>query len=189
MENCNSISYVGKILQERRVAQGLSVHQLAKKSGVSSGLISQIERGIANPSLNTINSLTTALGLQLGLLFEDQPEEEKSDIVIHRHQRRKLRVDDPNFVYELLTPGLDHTLEFVWVESAPGSSTEGSPFCHKGEECGLVLEGTLEVYLDGERHILKAGDSIIFDSNIPHWYHNPGPERVSSVWAITPPSF
>ena len=92
MENCNSISYVGKILQERLVAQGLSVHQLAKKSGISSGLISQIERGIANPSLNTINSLTTALGLQLGLFFEDQPEEEKSDIVIHKNQRRKLRV-------------------------------------------------------------------------------------------------
>jgi mannose-6-phosphate isomerase-like protein (cupin superfamily) len=77
----------------------------------------------------------------------------------------------------------------VWVESAPGSSTEDSPFVHEGEECGLLLQGTLEVHIGDKLFVLHAGDSITFDSTIPHWYFNPGPERVLSVWAITPPSF
>jgi transcriptional regulator with XRE-family HTH domain len=189
MDETNNIGYVGKTLQEKRVQLGLSVHQLADRSGVSAGMISQLERGLANPSLNTINKLAAALGLQLGILFDTKVLPDEDKLVVHKNQRSRMPVDDPNFLYELLTPDLNHTLEFVWVESAPNSNTEDSPFCHVGEECGLVLQGTLEVYIGGEGHTLKAGDSITFDSSIPHWYHNPGPERVLSVWAITPPSF
>jgi quercetin dioxygenase-like cupin family protein len=75
------------------------------------------------------------------------------------------------------------------VESAPGTSTENSPFQHEGEECGLVLQGTLEVHLGDEAFVLEEGDSIIFDSRRPHWYRNIGSTRVLSVWAVTPPTF
>jgi transcriptional regulator with XRE-family HTH domain len=189
MDDNNSIDYVGKTLQEKRIQLGMSVHQLAKLADVSAGMISQLERGLVNPSLNTINKIAAALGLQLGILFDQKPLPPDDKLVVRKNQRSRMQVDDPNFLYELLTPDLNHTLEFVWVESAPGSSTEGSPFCHEGEECGLVFQGTLEVYVGGTCHLLKPGDSITFDSSIPHWYHNPGPERVLSVWAITPPSF
>jgi len=181
-----SIESVGKVLLEKRTARRLSVHELAEHAGISAGMISQIERGLANPSIKTLAKLAAALGMQLGIFFEQSPDD---NIIVHKNQRRKLLAQDPDFVYELLTPDLDHTLEMVWVESAPGTSTEEYPFTHTGEECGLILQGTLEIHIGNNCYILKAGDSIIFNSGITHWYHNPGPERVLSVWAITPPSF
>lgn len=187
-EPSSSVEVVGARLREARLQMGLSVHELSGMSDVSAGMISQIERGLANPSINTISKLGSALGLQLGIFFEEmQPSAE--EMIVRKDQRRRMGISDPDFVYELLIPDLDHSLEFVWVESAPGSSTEESPFVHEGEECGLVLQGTLEIHLGDETYVLHAGDSIIFNSSIPHWYHNPGPERVLSVWAITPPTF
>lgn len=183
-----NLEQVGETLRQRRVDCQLSVQELAVQSGVSAGMISQIERGLANPSLNTITKLAAALGMQLGIFFEPKPAAPHK-LVVRRNERRRLAVADPRFLYELLIPDLNHQLEFVWVESAPGSSTEESPFVHEGEECGLVLQGTLEVHVGEECHILNAGDSIIFDSRIPHWYRNPGPQRVLSVWALTPPTF
>lgn len=184
----NNLDLVGTKLNDARVHKGMSIHDLAKISEVSSGMISQIERGLANPSINTIAKLASALDLQLGLFFEEKPQTVE-ELIVRKDQRRRIRIQDPDFIYELLVPDLNHSLEFVWVESSPGSSTEESPFSHVGEECGLVLQGTLEVHLGDETHILHPGDSIIFDSKTPHWYRNPGPDRVLSVWAITPPTF
>lgn len=128
------------------------------------------------------------MGLQLGIFFEPRTQTDQ-DIVVRKGQRRRIGIPDPNFLYELLVPDLSRTLEFGAVESAPGSSTENSPFQHEGEECGLVLQGTLEVHLGDDVFVLEAGDSIILDSRRPHWYRNIGTERVLSVWVVTPPTF
>ena len=184
----SDLKLIGEQLHSARLDLNLSVQALADASGISAGMISQIERGLANPSINTISKLASALHLQLGIFFEPRPQADQ-EIVVRKQQRRRIGIPDPNFVYELLVPDLSRTLEFVWVESAPGSSTENSPFQHEGEECGLVLQGTLEVHLGDDVFILEAGDSIIFDSRRPHWYRNIGTERVLSVWAITPPTF
>lgn len=184
----SDLKLIGEQLHSARLDLNLSVQALADASGISAGMISQIERGLANPSINTISKLASALRLQLGIFFEPRPQADH-EIVVRKGQRRRIGIPDPNFVYELLVPDLSRTLEFVWVESAPGSSTENSPFQHEGEECGLVLQGTLEVHLGDDVFVLEAGDSIIFDSRRPHWYRNIGTERVLSVWAITPPTF
>ncbi len=188
LESQTDLVAIGEILHQKRQELNLSLVELAQASDISAGMISQIERGMANPSFNTISKLASALGLHLGIFFQEVPTAAPNPVV-RKRDRRRLTVPDPNFLYELLIPDLDHSLEFVWVESAPGSSTEESPFMHKGEECGLVLQGTLEVHVGSDSYLLQSGDSIIFDSNIPHWYRNPGPERVLSVWAITPPTF
>lgn len=182
------LAEIGAQLHDARTSRGLGLQELAEASGISTGMISQIERGLANPSVNTISKLASALGLQLGIFFEPRPDSEEKNVV-RKHERRSIGIPDPNFVYELLVPDLNRTLEFVWVESAPGSSTENSPFQHEGEECGLILQGRLEVHLGDRVFILEAGDSIVFNSLLPHWYRNIGTERVLSVWAITPPTF
>lgn len=187
-EATSSLSAIGEQLHEKRTSLNMSVQALADASGISTGMISQIERGLANPSINTISKLASALDLQLGIFFEPRPQTDQ-ELVVRKDQRRRIGIPDPNFVYELLVPDLNRTLEFVWVESAPGTSTENSPFQHEGEECGLILQGTLEVHLGDEVFVLEAGDSIIFDSSKPHWYRNIGSERVLSVWAVTPPTF
>jgi transcriptional regulator with XRE-family HTH domain len=188
-ESHTSLYSIGEMLRNTRQAQDLSVHALAERSGVSAGMISQIERGKANPSINKITILASALGLQLGVFFEPKTDDSIFRVV-RKDQRHKINVPDPEFLYELLTPDLDHQLEVVWVESEPGSTTEESPFSHEGEECVVILQGTLEVHIEDETHTLNAGDSFtLLDCTVPHWYSNPGPERVISVNAITPPSF
>jgi transcriptional regulator with XRE-family HTH domain len=187
-DTTSDLNAVGQQLHDTRTSKGLSVQELADISSISTGMISQIERGLANPSINTISKLASALGLQLGIFFEPRPQTD-NELVVRKHERRRIGIPDPNFVYELLVPDLKRTLEFVWVESAPGATTQNTPFQHEGEECGLVLQGTLEVHLSDEVFVLEAGDSIIFNSRIPHWYRNIGTERVLSVWAVTPPTF
>ena len=188
-EPLTEISDLGEKINHLRIMQGMSVHELARLSGVSAGMISQIERGIANPSFNVISRLASALNFQLGILFE-QKNPQRKGCVIRKTDRQRINVPDPNFLFELLTPNLGYDLEFVWVESAPGSTTQDSPFSHEGQECGLVLQGMLEIHIGGECFLLQAGDSItIEDCRVPHWYHNIGQESVLSVWAITPPTF
>jgi transcriptional regulator with XRE-family HTH domain len=184
----SDMATIGEELHRARLDLGLSLQKLAEASGISTGMISQIERGLANPSVNTVSKLASALGLQLGIFFEPKPPTPERRVV-RKGERPRIGIPDPSFVYELLVPDLNRSLEFVWVESAPGATTESSPFQHEGEECGLVLQGTLEVHLGDEVYVLEAGDSIVLDCRIPHWYRNIGAERVLSVWAITPPSF
>jgi len=174
-------------LQEMRHQRGHTLEKLAGLSGVSVGLLSQLERGKGNPSFLTLSKIAYGLGFPISQFFEGTIVE--SNPVVRKNQRRKLDLSDQNLVYELLTPDLNRLIEFVWVEMPPGLTTEAHPFCHEGEECGLVLEGMLEVHWGDKTYLLEEGDSISYACNEPHWYRNPGNEPAISVWAVTPPSF
>ena len=113
--------------------------------------------------------------------------------VVRRGERRRLDGHglgyDDGGQYELLTPDFTGGLEVVWVEHSPGYDTSATPYRHNGEEFGLVIEGRVVVHLDGVAHDLGPGDSIRYDSTVPHWYSNPGPETCRAVWVITPPTW
>jgi len=187
MNNSEDLSNLGSQLQQLRQQKRLTLERLAELSGVSAGRLSQLERGLGNPSCITLSKIAYGLGVPIGLFF--QGLEFDSNPLVRKNYRKKLVLEDKNLVYELLTPDLNRSLEFVWVEFAPGISTEQRPFCHEGEEAGLVLQGSLEIHWGDNIYLLEAGDSISYRCNVPHWYRNPGKEKTVSVWAITPPSF
>lgn len=184
-----ALTRFGQQLQDLRTARALSIEQLATLAGVSSGLLSQLERGMGNPSFLTIAKIAYALQVPISTFFEmDGP----ADLVVRRDRRKRLLVpglSEQGLIYELLTPDLTRALEMLWVEMPAGQSIEERPFEHQGEECSIVLEGTLEIHLGDRTYRLEAGDSIAYRSSTPHWYRNPGPITTKSVWAITPPSF
>ncbi|MBI2525257.1 MAG: cupin domain-containing protein [Candidatus Rokubacteria bacterium] len=178
-------------LQELRAARGFSLEGLAEKASLSAGLLSQLERGVGNPSFLTIAKIAYALDVPIGTFFEGPRTE---GVVVRRHERKRLiprdaaAVEGP--IYELLTPDVYRKLEVVYVELPPHmSSNKEQPFSHEGEECGVLLSGRLEVHLGDETYVLETGDSISYQSVIPHWYNNPGDEPATSIWVITPPSF
>ena len=184
------IAAVGMQVKRLRGEHGMTLEELSGRSGVSIGLISQIERGRGNPSFNTLAQLAHALDASIGRLFHAVDQQSP---VVRRGSRRRL---DPHSaegqdgaLHELLTPSLNRALEVVWVEAPPGYSTAETPFTHAGEEVGVILSGTHEVYLDGIRYVLEPGDSISYPSTIPHWYVNSGTELVRAIWIITPPTF
>jgi transcriptional regulator with XRE-family HTH domain len=180
---------VGQHVHLLRKARHLTLEELGRQSKVSTGLISQIERGRGNPSFNTLVQVAHALDVPVARLLHTA---EENSPVVRANERRVLDIHNSGGIdalHELLTPGLDRALEAIWVEAPPGYDTSDTPFSHPGEEFGLVLEGRHEVWIAGTRHELGPGDSVAYSSTLPHWYRNRGPEPVKAVWVITPPTF
>ncbi|WP_326731517.1 helix-turn-helix domain-containing protein [Streptomyces phaeochromogenes] len=186
------VATVGVQIKVLRKQAGLTLDDLSRRSGVSTGLISQVERGKGNPSFASMVQIAHGLEVPVGRLFHLT---EQISPVVRSTERRTLEfhntgVGEPNDArYELLSPSLGGALEVLWVETQPGHDTRENPFRHNGEEFGIVLSGVKDVYLDGVRHRLEAGDSITYSSSVPHWYANPGDEPTTSIWVVTPPTW
>lgn len=185
------LSDFGTRVRTLRKERQLTTEKLAEVAGVSAGLISQIERGNGNPSFATLVQLAHGLQLPVGQLL--QPHETQK-VVVRKEDRRRLEshglAASDGGSYELLTPDLNGSLEANWVVTPPGYDTSETPYRHNGEEFGIVLSGTKDVYLDGVQHRLHAGDSIRYASTIPHWYVNPSEtEECTAVWVCTPPTW
>jgi transcriptional regulator with XRE-family HTH domain len=181
------LATVGGQVRVLRKMRNLTIEETGRRSGVSTGLLSQIERGRANPSFSTLAQLAHALGVPIGRLFHFA--DAKPPPVVRANERRSLDFHERpgEASHYLLTPDLEGSLEAVWVEAPPGYDTSGTPFAHPGEEFGIVLDGRHEVYLDGVCHQLGPGDSITYSSTIPHWYRNRGSGVVRAIWVVTPP--
>ncbi len=181
---------LGRRIRKLRLERSMTLDEVAARSGCSVGSLSQIERGIGNPSFATLVKISHALDISVARLLEAAGSH---DPVVRREDRRRLEgsqaVVENGTTYELLTPNLDGALEVLYLEIPPGASTESTPFSHRGEEVGYILEGVHEVHLDGVSYVLREGDTITYDSTRPHWYRNPGPGVVRAIWIITPPTW
>lgn len=186
----STLSAIGAKVRQLRKERGMTVERLSESTSLSMGIISQVERGKSNPSFATLAQLAHGLGLPVGRLF---PSEEYHSPVVRKSERRRLNnhglSDEDGGVYELLTSDLNGALEATWVETPPGYDNSATPFRHNGEEFGLILSGSKDVYLDGVRYHLETGDSIRYASTIPHWYVNAGDTTCRAVWVITPPTW
>ena len=180
---------VGRRIRERRIAVGLVLEQLAARSGVSTGALSQLERGVGNPSLGTLIQVAHALGTTVPMLLDIASA---TSPLVRREERRRITLhdgDQEGATYELLTPDLGRLLEVIWVETEPGNTTEGTPYVHAGQEVGVVIEGVSEVHVCDETYLLRAGDAISYLSTTPHWFRNPSSKRNKIIQVITPPTW
>lgn len=186
---------LGAEIRALRRRAGLTVRAFAAQVGVSTSLISQIERGLASPSITTLRRIAQALDIPIAALFLGSPQTADGrnrfgqQLVVRRHERKGLHIARSNLVYELLTPDLNRKIEFIWIEYEPGDATPPEPMSHPGEENAVCLEGSVVVTLGGEEYTLNAGDSISFDSSQPHRVENRSETRAVLVSAITPPAF
>jgi transcriptional regulator with XRE-family HTH domain len=162
----------------RRARQGrYTVEQLGAKANVSSSLISQIERGLGNPSFRTLMKLAQALDLPMPALFgamgEGAGEADGERLIVRRDRRRQLVLPHEGRSFELLTPDL--TSGFVMFLTTLGAGYENSerPSIHPGQEVIHVQEGALEVVYGESTLSLEAGDTMSYDSGVPHWLRNP----------------
>jgi transcriptional regulator with XRE-family HTH domain len=197
---------VGPRLRAHREQRGLSLRELARRLGVSPSAISQIETGKSRPSVSTLYAIVSELGMSLDELFgASKPVEpaapapappasakrsSRSRPPAERHVQRansRAEIDLESGVrWERLTPGPDHELDFLSVTyDVGGSSSEGNrSIRHSGHEYGLVLSGKLEVTVGFDHYVLGPGDSISFDSTVPHRLTNLGDEPVHGVWVV-----
>lgn len=186
---------LGRMLRSARRAAGLSLERLAASSGVSTGLISQLERGLGNPSFHTLRRLAGALDAPI-LSFVQGPATAtrrdgrvRSTGIVRADERKRLSLPLEGLVYELLTPDLQGALEVLRTQVPSGFSNEDRPFCHPGEECVHLLTGALELVVGSDSFRLDAGDTATYDPAVPHWWTNHEDTTAVILGVVTPPSF
>lgn len=210
--NVVALELVGQWIREERTRQRIGVRELARRVGVSASLISQVELGRASPSVATLFSIVGELGLSLDELFSGQPsragqdptdgedrptaEEPGSDIraiagqgaasagpVVRRGSGKALQLAT-GVTWERLTPGTPDGFDFLYVTYKPGSEScpPDALMTHSGHEYGYVISGRLGVTIGFDTYVLAPGDSVSFDSTLPHRLFAIGDEPAIGIW-------
>lgn len=179
--------YRGSIIRRTRKAQNMTLEDLAEKTGLSLSFISQVERGITNPSINSLRKIALALNTPLSLFFEEGSS--NNGPVVRKNERRVLVNTDSRLTYQLLSQDLNRRIEFLLTRLEVGSTSAESPMTHKGEEAALVLQGECRIQLGDDKYDLKEGDSIYITENTPHKFTNTANVPLIIISAISPPGF
>jgi transcriptional regulator with XRE-family HTH domain len=168
---------IGERVRALREAMGLSLRDLAERSGVSAPMLSQVERGETSPTISVAAKIAAGLELSLSQLLR---LDEGEHVMISRSGKRR-RYQRGGHRFEELTPPLPGQRADVSLHTLrPGAATGGSgdPPMHEpgSRETAVVLTGTLVLVVDGTRHALRSGDSVTFDADLPHHFENEGEE-------------
>lgn len=191
---------VGKKIKELRSLKKMTAKQLANEVGISFGMLSQLEKGSTQGSVETLRKIAKVLDVTLAHLFTNDKQdiistksanlENEQLYVVRKDERKKISFPDPLYTCELLVPDLQGEIELLQVNMEPNRVTnELIPHTKGGEECDYVLDGEIVVTLNHKEFILKKGDSIRFNPEIPHKIENRSKNKASYLSVITPVSF
>jgi transcriptional regulator with XRE-family HTH domain len=187
----NTDRSLGMDLRDLRKARGMTLTRLSKESKLSQGYLSQVERGTSTPSVKALHSISRALGVTISWFFQNHVSGEDAElrnVVVRSGSRRRLTFNN-GIVDELLSPTLSREIEMLQCTFPPGSSSGDEPYTHQGEEAGIVLSGTLNMWIEDMHVVLNEGDSFAFSSSKSHRYANLGDVDAVVIWTITPPSY
>lgn len=175
---------LGRRIRTLRTERGLTLTGLAARVGITRSFLSGVERGVAYPSLMVLRSIAAALEVPVFLLFTAPNE---NGMVVRRGARKVIRPPGAAVSYELVSPDLRRKIEMIIVRLKPG--LDSAAMAHEGEECALVLRGRVMITVGDVDYELNEGDSIYYDSGLPHKARAVGEEPAEIVSAITPPNF
>lgn len=189
-----ALDAIGERLREERERAGLSQRKLAKSLGLSPSLISQLESGQTKPSVGTLYSIVTELGVSLDSIMrgEEGPtsprvveEATAASPVVHPGDRQSIELAS-GVRWEDLSAETEEEIDFLHaVYEVGGTSTpDESLMRHHGREYGYVMIGTLGIQIGFNEYTLEAGDSIAFDSERPHRLFNKGTVPVHAIWFV-----
>jgi transcriptional regulator with XRE-family HTH domain len=181
---------LGERLRHIRRLRNLRLRDIAREAGCSESMLSKIESGKAAPSLHTLHKLAEALGTTVAALFDGAPG--AALIAYRQGERPILHLEagqgasvGPSL--ERIIPYAEGRMLNAYVHVVPPGSGSSGSLKHAGEETGYVLEGVIELTVDGESATLGAGSSFFFQSLLPHSYRNVGTEVARILWVNTPP--
>ncbi len=187
---------IGARLKAARIARQLSQRELARKSGVTNGLISQIEQNHSSPSVSSLKRILDAIPLSMAEFFapEDAPGKiffRAEDLVELNPVRIFGLPPDRGQLISLrqVGGGTGSALQMMSERYAPGADTGPGLYSHEAEEAGIVIEGCIEITVGEETATLHAGDAYLFDSRLPHRFRNTADSDCVIVSACTPASF
>lgn len=180
-------SELGERLRSMRTARRVSQRELARLSGVSHSIISQIEKGEANPSVGLMRKVLSGLSLSLGEFFSmptQSPEQ-----VFFRHGDLQRIADGPLRLLQVGGNVPGRKIQIMQERYAPGADTGANLLTHDAEEGGIVIAGSIEITVGDQVAVLGPGDAYYFSSQVPHRMRNVGDGECVVVSACSPPSF
>jgi len=164
---------VGKTIHEHRKSKGYNIREFSKLTGLSTSLLSQIERDLANPSLNALKAIANALNIPLFTLFIN--EIDHSLLILRKEDRKRIyRSDNVHVVSEMLTSDYMKSsgVEMLTMKLEANSQPSEEHWMHAQEEIALVLEGNPTIVLDDIPYKLSEGDSVRILPNMKHKFIN-----------------
>ncbi len=181
---------LGQRMRGMRQRRNWTLQEMSTRSGLSIGMLSQIERGLSSPSIRSLQKLAEIFAVPIGWFFsESQGASQGPAWIQRRAQCRILDLSAKGITKELLSPDGDGAIELMRITIEPGGSSGEAPYQHLGEDAGTVIEGVLELEVNGVIALVQTGDSFRFPSCEPHRFGNPGPMRCVVIWAVTPPLY
>ena len=180
---------LGAKIRGYRKEKGMSIQTLAKEVHITPSMLSQIERDLANPSINTLKLISTALNVPLFQFFTSSENAEGT--IVRKNGRKKIRTANSHvtYEYELLTPDTSGDIEFMLQKFKANSDSGDAVQRHDGEEVAYVLNGQLTLTLGQSVFTLDAGDSVRIPAMTPHLWANQTDEDAALIFAVTPPFF
>ncbi len=179
---------VGARIRHARILKGLRMRDLADTVGCDESMISKIESGKVIPSLAMLNRLVTALDRDLASFFGLEIDSHK----LVQTEADRIRVEGDalrggkGVTYERLVPlAAGNLLEANIHIVEPGGEKEDS-ITHQGEATGYLIEGEIELNIDGTVYHMKAGDSFFYKAYLPNSYRNIGETTAKIIWVNTP---
>ena len=175
---------IGNKLKELRVLKGLTQEELADRSELSKGFISQLERNLTSPSITTLMDILQCLGTSIGEFFNEAPDERiifgKQDYFV------KLDTEYKNEIKWIIPNAQKNTMEPIYLTlQAGGSTCPDTP--HEGEEFGYVLQGTVSIHLGSKTYKAKKGESFYYTADKTHFLSSKSGAVL--IWVSSPPSF
>ncbi len=175
---------IGKKIKELRLQNDLTLEDLASRSELTKGFLSQLERNLTSPSISTLEDILEALGTNLSEFFHEEEEEQivftTKDFFVDKQEEYQIEWIVPN--------AQKNEMEPILLTLPPkGKSYELES--HLGEEFGYVLKGTITLVRDNKRYKLKAKDTFYMNGKKSHYLYNNGNSEAHVLWITTPPMF
>ena len=178
---------IGGDIRALRRSRGWTLSDLAEQLDRSVGWLSQVERGQSEPALTDIRGVAALFELPVSFFFSQSPDTAEAAYVVRGDSRRTMSDEGKGLVESLLSPDLGGAFEIVHSVFEAGARCP-EPFVRPTEEAGYVIEGSLTLIIDGERFILKQGDSFRFAGETISWV-NEGEVPAVLIWVIAPPVY
>ena len=181
---------VGEKIKQYRKQAGLSIRELSEAAGITSSMLCQIEKGVANPSINTLRSIAKNLDVAVFQFFLE--EEDDEEIIVTPESRARItpaNTDEKGVYYELLVPSMNGKMQFILMTIEPGAKSNREAVSHVGEEVVYVFEGKLTLYYKTRTYALQEGDSVRIPAQAKHLWKNESEDTAKIIFASSPSSF
>ncbi len=179
---------IAEKLKAFRLANRMTLKQLASKAGCTDAYLSQLERGRANPSIMILKKIASALQVKVVDFFLES-EIDENDVVCKEGERVNIQFKQGDAKIQMLVRNIQNKrMQPFYTTIEAGGGSKG-PYSHIGEEFGIVLQGELKVNLNGKPYRVKKNESFYFSSQESHSWSNPGKRKTIVIWVVSPPTF